>query len=38
MNDKQKKEIVSSITPETFFLIVIALFLGTLILTGLMYQ
>ena len=36
MSDRQRKEIVTDITPETVFGIAIVLFLGTLIITGLL--
>lgn len=36
MSDRPRKEIVSHITPETFFGIAIVLIMGTLILAGLL--
>ena len=37
MSDRQRKEIVSHITPETFYGIVIVLILGILLLTGFIF-
>lgn len=37
MSDRQRKEIVSDITPETFYGIAVALILLILLLTGFLY-
>ena len=38
MKDRQRKEIVSHVTPETFYGIAIVLILGILLMTGFIYM